>query len=90
MTESKYKRVVSAITVGVVLLFCFLTYIMVSQIITISHARKESENYDKMTAYYEQLLKDGEDTLSARQTRWWIECKARNLGYIYPDDKVLD
>lgn len=90
MNESKYKRVVSAITVGIVLLFCFLLYIMISQIISISLAKAESEKYDKLTAQYERLLEDGEKTLEARKTRWWIECKARNLGYVYPDDVVLD
>ena len=86
MTESKFKRVISAITVGAVILLVILLSIWVYQIVSIKvETRKRQELLDAI-AYYDMLIEEGNDTLEVVQQRWWIERRARELGLIYPDD----
>lgn len=89
MTESKYKRIIVAITCGAVILLCFLAFIMVTQFIGMAQAKKEKANLEKEIARYDEMIELGEDTLEARQTRWWIERQARKLGYIYDGDEII-
>ena len=56
----------------------------------LSSPQKQLDEYNAAIARYEQLIKDGEDTLEARSTKAWIACRARELGYIYKDDVKLD
>ena len=86
MTESKFKRVISAITVGAVILLVILLSIWVYQIVSIKvETRKRQELLDAI-AHYDMLIEEGNDTLEVVQQRWWIERRARELGLIYPDD----
>ena len=86
MTESKFKRVISAVTIGAVLLLVMLLSVMVYQLFSIRvETRKKQELLDAI-AYYDTLIEEGNDTLEVVQQRWWIERRARELGLIYPDD----
>ena len=86
MTESKFKRVISAVTVGAVLLLVILLSIMVYQLFSLGvETRKRQELLDAI-AHYDTLIEEGNDTLEVVQERWWIERRARELGLIYPDD----
>ena len=90
MEESKFKKLVVAGTVGAVLLAVILLFVMVYQLVSIGLKQKQLDEYNAAIARYEQLIKDGEDTLEARSTKAWIACRARELGYIYKDDVKLD
>ena len=86
MTETKFKRVISAVTVGAVLLLVMLLSVMVYQLFSIRvETRKKQELLDAI-AYYDTLIEEGTDTLEVVQQRLWIERRARELGLIYPDD----
>ena len=41
-------------------------------------------------AEYNQLIAEGEETKEIRSMRWWIEREARELGYVFADDKNFD
>ncbi len=86
MTESKFKRVISAVTVGAVLLLVMLLSVMVYQLFSIKVETRKKQEYEEAIAYYNQLIEEGNDTLEVVQQRWWIERRARELGLIYPDD----
>lgn len=89
MNESKFKRLVVAITAGAVMLFVFLLIIMIYQLAAISAERREERQLRAVIAEYETLIEEDMDTLEARSTRQWIERQARKLGYVYKDDVGL-
>ena len=89
MTESKAKRLIVSITAGAVLLLVILLSVLVYQIVSIKKERDSLKEYNEQIAYYEQLIREKGDTLEARRQRWWIERRARELGYKFPDDVGL-
>ncbi len=86
MTESKFKRVVTAVTVGAVLLLVILLSVMIYQLISIGVKRKQIEELEYQIAVYEQMIEDGESETETRNQRWWIERRARELGYTLDSD----
>lgn len=89
VTESKFKRLVVAITVGAVLLIVILLSVMTYQLIAIGKERREIAELEREIAEYDELYASGEDTLQARSKRLWIERRARELGYVYEGDVPL-
>ena len=90
MTEDKAKRLVVASTVGAVLLIVILVGIMIYQLIAIGVETKKKTEYSMAIEEYNQLIEQGKDTLEARSQEWWIQRRAYELGYRFPDDVVLD
>ena len=90
MNESKFKRLVVAITAGAVMLLIFLLIIMIYQLIAISAERAEERELLETIAQYEELTEEQQKTLEARMSRQWIERRARKLGYVYKDDVGLE
>ena len=86
MTESKFKRLVVAGTVGAVLLVAILLIVMVYQLIAIAVEKNNYEEYQAAIARLEQLKDDNEQTLQYRQTEAWIVRRARELGFKYKGD----
>ncbi len=86
MTESKFKRIVSAITVGAVLLLVILLSVLVYQLISIGVRNRQIDEINAEIAVYERMIEDGEDENEIRKQRWWIERRARELGYKLPSD----
>ncbi len=89
MNEAKAKKLIIASTVGAVLMLVILLFVMIYQLADIAIKQKKIEELDAKIAQYEQLIQEGEDTLEARSMRWWIERRARELGYIYKTDVPL-
>ncbi len=56
---------------------------MLYQLIDINSERKALAELNDKIVYYEQLIKEGEDTFETRSMRWWIERRALELGYEY-------
>lgn len=83
MNEAKVKRLIIAGTVGAVLLLVILLSVMVYQIIAVKVKEKNINELEIQIAEYERLIELGEDTLEVRSKRWWIERRARELGYVY-------
>ena len=88
--ESKRKRIIVAITVGAVVLLFSLVAFMSYQLICINKKRSEIAQLQMDIAALEQTIEKGEQTLETRRQRWYIERRARELGYAYADDIVLD
>jgi len=86
MTEQKLKRVVKAVTVGAVLLIMILCSVLGYQLIKIAMSKKQLNELNDQIEYYETLNQEKNNILEARQKRWWIERRARELGYTYNDD----
>lgn len=88
MTEEKLKRVTVASVAGGILLLVILVSILIWQLVAISlEKNKKQELLDKI-AYYDTVKNDKEKVLEAVSSKWWIEQRARELGYRYIDDKL--
>ena len=90
MTESKSKKIAVALTAGAVLLLFILVAVLIYQLLSIKTERKNQKEYQEQIALYEQLIEQNGDTLEARKQRWWIERRARELGYQFPGDIDLN
>ena len=88
MNENKLKRIVVSSTVGAVLLIITLLLVMVYQIIAIAVEKRDYQELQAAIAELEELKEDGLETLEYRQTKVWIERRARELGYKYKGDKT--
>ncbi len=89
MTETKFRRLVMAATVTAVLLLVILLSIMVYQLVTIFTYKKAIAELEKEIAVYEQIIDETGDTIETRSKRWWIERRARELGYIYSFEEIV-
>ncbi len=89
MTESKFKRIVVASTVGAVLLLVILLSVLVYQLISIKKQNDLKNEYIVACKKYDDLIKQGEQDLDIWGSEWKIEERARELGYIYEDDYRL-
>lgn len=63
-----------------------LLSIMVYQLISIGVRRKEIAELEAQIAVYDRLIEEGTDENEIRQQRWWIERRARELGYTLSSD----
>ena len=90
MQEEKFKRVVVASVVTAVLLFIILLATMIFQMSSIAHHKQMIKELDAKIAEYNQMIEETGDTIETRSMRWWIERRARELGYHYEDDFVFD
>jgi hypothetical protein len=90
MNESKLKKVIVAVTVGAVALMFFLVSFLVYQLVFINSEKRKGEELTEKIAEYNALIEQGEDTLETRSMRWWIERRAREIGYTYEDDLPLN
>ena len=90
MQEEKFKRVVVASVVTAVLLFIILLATMIFQMSSIAHHKQMINELDAKIAEYNQMIEETGDTIQTRSMRWWIERRARELGYHYEDDFIFD
>ncbi len=90
MNENKFKRLVAAATATGVILLVLLISVLIFQLISISIENAKWKELNAAIAKYEQLIEEGGDLIEIRQTRWWIEQRARELGYRYEDDVELN
>lgn len=88
MNENKLKRIVVSSTVGAVLLIVTLLLVMIYQLIAIAVEKNDYEELQAVIVELEQLKEDGLETLEYRQTKAWVERRARELGYKYKGDKT--
>ena len=90
MTESKFKKVVVASIVGAIMLIVILVSVILYQVITMSQYVRERDGLLAEITKLEQLIESNADEEEIRQTKEWIEDRARELGYKYKDDIILD
>ena len=90
MTESKFKKVVVASIVGAIMLIVVLVSVILYQVITMTQYIRERDGLLEEITKLEQLINSNADEAEIRQTKEWIEDRARELGYKYKNDIVLD
>ncbi|MBQ8197715.1 MAG: hypothetical protein IJZ73_06655 [Clostridia bacterium] len=90
MTESKLKKVISAVTVGAVMLMVILVSVLVYQLISIKVKRNQIAELENRIAYYNQLTEEERKENQYRYELDWIENRARELGYRGLDDILID
>lgn len=90
MNESKLKRIVGAATVTAVLLVVILLAIMIYQLIAISNEANKKNELDAAIVEYHRLIEETGESIETRSQRWWIEQRARELGYRFVDDVLYD
>ena len=61
---------------------------MVYQLIAIAVEKNDYKELQAAIIELEQLKEEGKETLEYRQTKVWIERRARELGYKYKSDKT--
>ena len=85
-SDAKFKRVVIALTVGAVVFLALLVILMCYQLIKIGGERARKAELVAAIAELDERQAAGEETIEIMQKRWWIEKRARQLGYRYSDD----
>ena len=90
MTETKLKKVISAVTVGAVMLLVILSAVLVYQLVSIKVKRNQIAELENRIAYYNQLTEEERLENQYRYELDWIENRARELGYKGLDDILID
>ena len=86
ISEEKQKRLIVATVAGAVILFVTLLSVMTWGMVRSLTYKRDIKNLEKAIAEYERLIAEGEDTIEARKSAWWIEREALRLGYVYTGD----
>ena len=89
MDQSKFRKIVIASTVTAVILLVTLLSVMVYQLVSIFTYKNAIAELEREIAAYEQMIDETGDTSETRSTRWWIERRARELGYIYSFEEIV-
>ena len=89
MTESKFKKMVIAITVGAVLLVVILLSIMIYQLIAIAVEKREMKILNSHIAEYNRLIEENADTIDIHKSDLWIQITARRYGLRLPGESEL-
>ncbi|MBE7089711.1 MAG: hypothetical protein E7362_02785 [Clostridiales bacterium] len=90
MTEEKRRRIKIATIVGAVLLLAILLTVMIYQWIAIGVKRRYIDELNAKIEYYIDIKDDADKVLEARDTKEWIERRARELGYVFKDDVLYE
>jgi len=89
MDQAKQKRLIVAGVVGAVLLALILVIVMCYQLIAIGVASSRKAELDRAITEYKQLVEDGDDLLAERTSYQWIVQRARQLGYVFNGDQLI-
>ncbi len=87
MQEEKKKRVVSAVTSGIVMLLVILITITVYQISGIIKRKNKIMQLNNEIVYLQTQLENTNDEIDSWSLKWKIEERARELGLEYPVEK---
>ena len=90
MTESKFKRIVISSVITAILFVFILVTLLVYQLISIGQEKKAFKEYEAKIEYNRTLNDSEEDKIEARKTARWIIDRARELGYVLPDDIIIN
>ncbi len=90
MEDEKKKRLIVAGTVGAVFLALVLLSMMVYLLIAIGVENKRNKELKGLIAQYDVLIYESETSLETRSELQWVIRRARQLGYIFPEDREVD
>lgn len=89
-SDDKARRIIVALTVGAVILLFILVIVMVYQLGSITRKNNERKELLFKIEKLDEDLKSGEETLQVRKERWYIEKRARELGFVNANDIVYE
>ena len=87
MQEEKKRRVLSAVTSGIVMLLVIMITITVYQIVGIIKRNNKINQLNSEIAYLQEQLQNTNDEIDSWSLKWKIEERARELGLEYPSEK---
>lgn len=87
MTPEQKRRIIAASTSAMVLLLFILIAVMVYQMISINGRRAKIEKLEAQIAELEEEKEKLTSDIDRWISQWKIEERARELKYVYPDDK---
>lgn len=87
MTPEQKSRIIAASTSAMVLLLFILIAVMVYQMISINGRRAKIEKLEAQIVELEEEQAKLTNDIDLWISEWKIEERARELKYVYPDDK---
>ena len=87
MTEEKKKNLVAASTAMSVIVLFLLVVVLAYQLVAMSVKNNDKQNLIDEIARLEQEIQDGKEGVELWQQKWKIEERARQLDYVYKQEK---
>ena len=89
MTESKFRKVATALIVGAIVLITLLVSMLIYQLVSFFPLVQKKNELLAEIVKLEKMIDENEDEEAIRQTKAWIEQEARELGYYYEGDIII-
>jgi len=87
--DDKQKRIYQAITVTAVILLFFLIFVLIFQLLSISHRNNLNKKLETRIKELEKQQTELDDEISYRTSQWYVEKYAReNLGLSKKGEKI--
>ena len=83
MTEEKRNRMIVAITVSVIILITFLTFVVGYQLLKISKLSKNKKDLLRDIQNFQQMTEKEQNNLDYWQSRAGLEDLAYQYGFVY-------
>lgn len=88
MTPEKKRKIIVASTAAMVMLLFILIAVMIYQMINITGKKSKIDRLEKQIEQLEEEQKSLENEIDIWVSNWKIEERARELKYVYEDDKT--
>jgi len=87
MTSDKKRNLIAATTASMVLLLFILVGVWLFQLVNINSKKAKIEDLKKQIAELTEEQNQLTDDIDLWVSQWKIEERARELKYVFPDDK---
>ena len=87
MTPDKKRNLIAATTASMVLLLFILVGVWLFQLVNINSKKEKIEDLKKQIAELTEEQNQLTDDIDLWVSQWKIEERARELKYVFPDDK---
>ncbi len=87
MTPDKKRNLIAATTASMVLLLFILVGVWLFQLVNINSKKAKIEDLKKQIAELTEEQNQLTDDIDLWVSQWKIEERARELKYVFPDDK---
>ena len=88
MTPDKKRKLIVASTATMVLLLFILIAVMIYQMVSINGKKAKIEQLKQQIEQLKEEQEELTDDIDVWISKWKIEERARELKYVYPEDKT--
>ena len=88
MSPEKKRKIAAAATASMVLLLFILIAVMIYQMVTINVKKQKLDALNEQIEQLEEQKNGTQDDIDKWLSEWKIIERARELDYIFPDDKT--